>query len=271
MPWQLVATDPLDFDAGLAPAQAKLIAAALLRHALPLLVRRDGRAEPLASAALFHVDGRTLLLTCRHIFDDGLAVGDLCAPRNDGAGLIWLHSAVRRVMAHPERDLALIELGAGRTRDELLRHWPAVAVAADVLWPRAGTQADGRDTPDRDAARLYVLAGWPYAQMRRIDDRVYARPVVFFAPPAPAATCTGQPDALRVRYARVARRFDGIDVHAPALDGVSGAMLWALLDHDDGRVLLRPAGVQCAFNHGAYARGEPLRAAAALFDRLRQC
>lgn len=271
MPWQPVATDPLDFDAGLSPAQAKLIADALLRHALPLLVRRDGRAEPLASAALFHVDGRTLLLTCRHIFDDGLALGDLCVPRIDGAGLLWLRPAVRRVMAHPERDLALIELGAGRMRDELLRHWPAVAVAADTLWPRMDRARGDHAMPDGDAARLYVLAGWPYAQMRRVDDRVYARPVVFFAPPALAATCTGALDDLRVRYARVARRFDGIDVHAPELDGVSGATLWALLDHDDGRVLLRPAGVQCAFNHGAYARGEPLRAAAALFDRLRHC
>jgi hypothetical protein len=256
MSWQPVATDPLDIDTGVSPARARAIADALVRRAVPLLVNRYGRPEPLASAALFRVAGRVLLMTCRHIFDDGVAIGDLGVPRVHAPGVRWLRGAASRVIAHPQRDLALIELMACRTRDELLHDWPAVPLAADDI--------EAAHTP-----RLFVLAGWPYAQMRRIDHTVYARPLVVFAPPA---ADTGTADAsLRVRYARVARRCDGVDVHAPELDGVSGATLWAVLDAADGeRCLLRPVAVQCAFKHGAYARAEPLTAAAPLFDLVRR-
>ena len=259
MPWQTVATEPLDIDTGVAPLRARAIAEALVRRAVPLLVSRDGRAEPLASAALFRLDGRVVLLTCRHIFDDGAAIGDLGVPRAQAAGVLWLRGAVSRVITHPQRDLALIELLPGRTRDELLRHWPAEPLADDHLhWPAP--------------PRVYVLAGWPYAQMRRIEQTVYARPLVFFAPPAADAAAAAMPSeiSLRVRYARVARRCDGVHVHAPELDGVSGATLWAVFDDGDLACVLRPAAVQCAFKHDAYARAEPLAAAGALFDQVRR-
>jgi hypothetical protein len=266
MAWQRVDTDPLDIDTGVAPARAQAIAAALVRRAVPLLVNRHGRPEPLASGALFQVDGRVLLTTCRHIFDDGVALGDLGVPRSHAPGVLWLRGAAARVIAHPQRDLAVIELVPGRTRDELLRHWPVVPLGADH-WDRA------------PRAHCYVLAGWPYAQMRRVDHTMYARPVVFFAPPAwppetseGAAAANGVDDSdtsLRVRYARVARRCDGMHVLAPELDGVSGATLWAVLDDAlDGGCVLQPAAVQYAFKHGAYARAEPLMAARALFDRV---
>lgn len=266
MAWQPVATEPLDIDTGVAPARARAIAAALLRHAVPLLACRQGRAEPLASAALFRVGGRVLLVTCRHIFDDGIALGDLGVPLVHGIGVLWLRRALMRMVAHPQRDLALIDLAPGRTRDELLRHWPAVPLADEAL-----------QSAQRPA--LYVLAGWPYAQMRRVDHTVFARPIVFFASPARApehdepdadASRSGLAPSMRVRYARVARRSDGIDVHAPELDGVSGATLWAVIEDGcaGGDCLLQPAGVQCAFKHDAYARAEPLTVATGLFERV---
>lgn len=249
MPWHSVATDPLDIDTGVAPARARVIADALVRRAVPLLVNRHGRPEPLASAAVFRIDGRVALMTCRHIFDDGVALGDLGVPRLRAPGVLWLRGAAARVIAHPQRDLALIELAPCRTRDALLEEWPAVPLAAELVEHTLQPQC-------------YVLAGWPYEQMRRVDHVVYARPLVFFTSPA-----DGAETALRVRYARVARRCDGLHVHAPELDGVSGATLWAVLDEADACVL-QPAAVQCAFKHGAYARAEPLAAAGALFERM---
>jgi len=255
MAWQPVDTDPLDIDTGVAPARARAIAAALVRRVVPLLVCRHGRAEPLASAALFRICGRVVLVTCRHIFDDGVALGDLGVPRAPAEGVLWLGRAVARVVEHPQRDLALIELAPGRTREELLRHWPALPLELEL------------PEPDKRPL-LYVLAGWPYAQMRRIEHMMYARPVVFFALPAEAMADPAE-TSLRVRYARIARRTDGVHVHAPELDGVSGALLWAVFDSaapDD--CLLKPAAVQFAFKHGAYARAEPLAAASSLFDHL---
>lgn len=258
MRWQPVDTDPLDFDTGVTPVHARAIASALLRRAVPLLVQRDGRPEPLASGALYRLGGQVVLLTCRHIFDDGVTLGDLGVPLAAAHRILWLRHAARRVLEHPERDLALIALLPGATRDELLRHWAPVPLGDDGLDATA------------DDAGIYVLAGWPYAQMRRVADTVFARPVVVFAPRADLRPEAGAADSLRVRYARVARRIDGIDVHAPALDGVSGATLWAVTPWavDGAQCVLRPAAVQSACKHDAYARGEPVEAARAMFDRL---
>jgi hypothetical protein len=49
-------------------------------------------------------------------------------------------------------------------------------------------------------------------------------------------------------------------VHAPPLDGASGATLWALRAADGGGCLLQPAAVQFAFKHDAYMRGAPFAA-----------
>jgi hypothetical protein len=263
MPWQRVDTEPLDIDTGVTPASARAIASALLRRAVPLLLRRAGRIEPLASATLYRIEGRVVLVTCRHIFDDGTAtLGDIAIPLPDARQLLWLARCARRILAHPERDLALIELAPVPARAALLREWHAVPIDARAL-DEAPQESDG--------ARLFVLAGWPYAQMRRVDDIVYARPVVVFAGrhlPARADAAS----ALRLSYSRIARRTDGIDVHAPELDGVSGATVWEVRDlrpDDESACVLRPAAIQCAFKHDAYARAEPLGQARDLMERVR--
>lgn len=248
MAWQSVDTVPLDFESGIAPERARAIASALRRHVLALLALRDGRAEPLASGALYWLGGRLLLLTCRHVFDDGVALGDLLLPLSDSGRLLPLAHARPRLIEHPERDVAAIVIGDARARQTLLAHWSAVALAA----------AD----PPVCRAPIYAVAGYPYAQMRRLEGRVVARPVVFFARPAASAP------APWLAYGRIARRIDGLHVHAPPLDGVSGATLWAVGDAGEAdRCLLQPAGVQCAFKHDAYARGEAFDAAWQLIER----
>ncbi|MCA3217817.1 MAG: hypothetical protein ING59_04530 [Burkholderiales bacterium] len=262
MLWQRVDTEPLDIDTGVTPASARAIASALLRRAVPLLVRRDGRVEPLATATLYRIAGRVVLVTCRHIFEDGTAtLGDLAIPLPAMHRLCWLARCARRVMVHPQRDLALVELASSAARDALLRAWQPVPIEADAL-----------DATDDLAASVYVLAGWPYAQMRRVDEIVYARPVVVFAGRrALASGAAGDAAALRLAYSRVARRTDGIDVHAPELDGVSGATVWEIRGLLDGATacVLRPAAIQCAFKHDAYTRAEPIGQARDLMKRVR--
>lgn len=250
MAWLGLETLALDFDTGVAPARAHAITRALARHAVPLLALRAGRGEPLASGALFRLDGRLVLVTCRHIFDAGAQLGDLGVPLPGQLRVLWLSAARARVLAHPQHDLALIEIVAPAASAALLRGWEALPLAL-------------HDAPaDLDEPGDFVVAGFPYGQMRRIDGALHARPVVFFA-----RQCSGA--ALRLRYANVARRVDGMDVHAPELDGVSGATLWRVMGAADAAgCVLRPAGVQCAFKRGAYARAEPLAAAREMFAQI---
>jgi hypothetical protein len=250
MRWQSLATVALDFDCGIAPGRAHAITEALCRRIVALLVIRDGRAEPLASACLYWSHGHLILLTCRHAFAGGVSLGDLVLPLGDTGRVIALHSLRARFVEHPERDIAAIDLCPQRARGALQRHWFPVPLLAAT---EANTVSSDR----------LVVAGYPYAQMRRMDGAVYARPLVFFARRIAASF------ALQASYARTALRIDGTWVHSPDLDGLSGATVWAVSDESaDIECVLLPAGVQCAFKHDEYVRAETLIEAREMFERL---
>lgn len=239
MNWRPLEATPLDIDTGIAPALAQTIAAALAAHAVPLVALRDGRAEPLASGAFYRLGERLLLVTCRHVFDGGAALGDLGIALPQGR-IRWLRAARARVLAHPEHDLAAILIGASEVERELRRLWPVLPLAPGL---------------DRQPAQALVLAAWPYAQMRRVDAVLHARLLVVFA------RLLADGEDVRASYARIAVRADGAQVHSPALDGASGATLWALRPAgSEGRFVLQPAAVQSAFKHDAYMRGAPFGA-----------
>ncbi|HUD25336.1 MAG TPA: hypothetical protein VMQ45_06610 [Burkholderiaceae bacterium] len=239
MSWTRIGTEPLVVDGEVGAPRARAISAALERVAVPVLALRSGRAEPLASGALYVLGTSLLLLTCRHLFDDGASAGDLGLPLGDTGRILWLKAARPRVLVDPEADLAAIRIGCRRSAGLLRRHWQAApfeSLASEVR------------------ARTYVFAGFPYAQMRRVGAVLHARPVVVFA--------RGEPWGahLKVSYRRVARRADGLQIHAPALDGVSGATLWAVIGGGAETVdcVLQPAAVQSSFKHDAYVRAEPV-------------
>jgi hypothetical protein len=241
MIWRRLDTTPIDIDTGVAPVLAQLVAAALTAHAVPIVVQREGRAEPLASGVFYRVGTRLWLVTCRHLLDDGVVLGDLGVALPAVGRVRWLRDARARVLAHPEHDLAAILIGAAEAERDLLRAWPVLPLP---------TEAEA-NAP----AQALVLAAYPYAQMKRIDAVLHARPVVVFARLLDAGR-----DVL-ASYAYTALRADGLAVRAPALDGASGATLWALrAGPNDGQCVLRPAAVQFAFKHDAYMRGAPFSA-----------
>jgi hypothetical protein len=250
MAWHSLATVALDVETDIAPARAQAITDALCRRIVALLVRRDGRVEPLASGCLYWSDGHLVLVTCRHVFDGGIALGDLFLPLGASGRLAPLRSLRPRFIEHPQHDLAAIELCPRRARDALQHHWFPVPLSLAHL-PVAGERL--------------VIAGYPYAQMRRVEGAVYARPIVFFTRSLPGGGATG----LQASYGRTARRIDGVLIHAPELDGVSGATVWSIeQENDEVDCVLLPAGVQCAFRHDSYVRGEPFGAARAMLARL---
>jgi len=235
--WERLATEPLDIDSEVGAARARAIAAALERVAVPVLAMRSGRVEPLASGALYAYGGTLLLLTCRHLFDDGACVGDLGLPLGDTRRILWLRDARPLVLVDPAADLAAVRIGCRRSAGLLRSHWRTTALDALASVPRA---------------QVYVLAGFPYSQMRRVGPVLHAKPVVVFAR---GEVENGQ---LRLNYRRIARRADGGQIHAPPLDGVSGATLWALIvsGGDSVECELQPAAVQSSFKHDAYVRAD---------------
>lgn len=253
MAWHSLATMALDVDTDIAPARAQAITDALCRRIVALLVSRDGRVEPLASGCLYWSAGHLVLLTCRHAFDGGVALGDVSLPLGTSGQLVRLRALNARFIEHPDHDVAVIDLCPRKARDALQRHWFPVPL--------------GREHRAAAAPRWFVIAGYPYAQMRRVDGAVYARPLVFFTRPLVEAGA-----GWHAGYGRTARRLDGVLIHAPELDGVSGATVWAIDQDNEEKdgvdCVLLPAGVQCAFRHDRYVRGEPIGVARDMLARL---
>jgi len=250
MAWQAVETIPIRVGASISAERAEAVRVALLTRALPLVRVVHGRAEPLATATLVAEGESLALLTAAHIFEH-VAAGDLAVPLPREGDWAWLRSSRLRILVHPERDLALIAVGDAALGRRLRANWIPVAVSQLHL------DCEVDRTP-----RMYAVAGYPVSQVRRIEGSVYMKPVVLF-------TRAIDPNCLA--YARTAERVDGEHIHTPELDGVSGALVWAVHeDEPEIDCLLRAASVQVAFAHGRYLRTEPLQAAPALFGRFGQ-
>lgn len=246
MTWQAVDTIPFRVGTDVAPARAHAIREALLRRAVPLSRLLDGRLEPLATGSLIVDGAHCAMLTAAHIFERA-SLGDLAIPLPREQRAVLLRSTRVRVVAHPTLDAALLWFTDGAVSERLCANWTACPLRQ---W--CGAEAA--------PAALFALAGYPATSALRADGCIYVKPVVVF---------TGALDASRYAYARTAQRIDGLEIHTPALDGVSGATVWAV-DHaagDDVACVLRPAAIQVAFQHGRHLRGEPIRAATELLSR----
>jgi hypothetical protein len=248
MAWQAVDTVPISIDAQISSARAEAVRAALLMRALPLARWMHGRAEPLATATLVVEGAITALLTAAHVFEH-VAAGDLAVPLPREHAWASLAPVRLRVIVHPERDLALVRIDDAAFARRLRASWMPVPTSHLHL-------------EDDEGARpcVYVVAGYPASQTRRIGAEMLMKPVVVFTRPL---------DGEKLAYARTAERIDGLSIHTPALDGVSGALVWAVHEDEPAAVCrLRAAAVQVAFAHGNYVRTEPLRSAPALFGRI---
>jgi hypothetical protein len=248
MAWQGVEAVPITVGAQITAQRAAAVRAALLARTIPLAHRVHGRPEPLATATL--VAGRALaLLTAAHVFEHA-AAGDLLVPLPLDGAWASLNRARVRVLVHPQRDLALVVIADAAIERRLRANWRPVPLA------------DLDDADCGPAAEVYAVVGWPVSQARRHDGTVYMKPVVLFTHPL---------DDARLAYARTAARIDGLEVHTPELDGVSGALVWSVREEGppEADCRLRAAAVQVAFAHGGYVRTEPLTEAPALLARLR--
>lgn len=246
MPWQAVETIPFRVGADIEPARAAAIRDALLRRAVPLSRLVDGRLEPLATASLVADGPQHAVLTAAHVFEQA-NVGDLVIPLPREQRLMLLRSTRVRVVAHPQLDVALLWFADRASRDRLCANWVACPLRQ---WC----------APTTPAATLYAIAGYPAASARRAGGCVYVKPLVLF---------TGPLESGRFAYARTALRIDGLEIHTPELDGVSGATVWAVEGRGDDGVecVLRPAAIQVAFQHGRHLRAEPILGAADLLAR----
>lgn len=234
---------------GGAPAEAQSCAARQVAECtLPLVVHDFGRARVLGTATLLRGPQGPLLLTAAHLFDAGVRLGNLLAPL-DGGGFLGLAGA--RLACAAGADIALIDCarvtGAARLFD-------GRRIAA---LPRGARRRAHR----AERERCVLVCGYP-AQLSRFERGwLAARRLEVFTAPRADDIALPSPDRL-FDYGRVADRSDGIAIHTPALEGMSGAGIWALeADAPSGVPRFTLTAVQSAYLHGRHLRGHTLAAA----------
>ena len=217
--------------------------------AVPLVVHDYCRAAILGSATLISHRGQPWLLTAAHLLDQAPRCGNWLTPARDGGELLSLEGAlVRRA---PRLDLAVIDLRQVHTLSRLLHGRRALPLDEAAVPHTRASEA------------VYAVCGFPAAWSQFERGWLAARRLTILTRRARQACQKARHDRV-YDYGRVALRSDGQWIHTPALEGMSGAGIWALTPGRDGYHHARLAAVQSAFMHSRYLRGHDAAAALAL-------
>ena len=198
---------------------------------VPIAVHDHRRAGILGTGTFLRCGERHVLLTAAHLFDGATSSGNWLIPERASGQLLSLEGA--RVRVVPGTDIAMVELGRTPALPRLL-HGRCAIPARLVLRRR------------KQRAVSFCLAGYPAAWSRFERGYLAARRLTITT-----QRCDDRAGEVRCAYGHVAERHDGEFIHTPALEGMSGAAIWEV-----GRGHLHLAGVQSAFMHGRYLRGD---------------
>ena len=252
--WDPLGETSVRFAAG---SDASLVraSAAIGACTLPLVVRDFRRAAVLGTATLLIAGRRPVLLTAAHVFDSGVRLGNLMVPLPGARGFASLEAAC--LMRSRSVDIAVIDISRMAGVTELL-----CGMCAAPL-PRARQDRGHRTRTPRHGRAQVMVSGYPAALSRFERGWLAARRFTLLTDRHHETAAIHCPADRLFGYGRVARRPDGLAIHTPALEGMSGAGIWVLEgEADDGKVRLRLDAVQSAYVHGRYLRGHDIGAAA---------
>ena len=242
--WDNVGATSIRLEGAQACASEPALQALIDACTVPLVVHDYCRAAILGNATLISHCGRPWLLTAAHLFDHAPRCGNWLAPaREDGALLSLEGALVRRTMDKKRHlDLAVIDLRHVKALPRLLHGRQAVPLD-EVAVPHVHGS---------DAA--YAVSGFPAAWSQFERGWLAAKRLTVMTRRARQAHQRARHDRV-YDYSHVALASSGHWIHTPALEGMSGAGIWAMSPGRDGRHHARLAAVQSAFMHSRYLRG----------------
>jgi hypothetical protein len=254
--WDALGETRLSFG-GVSGGGLEVACAALDACTLPLVVHDYQRAAVLGTATLLIARGRPLLLTAAHVLEGGVRLGNVLVPAPSGHRLVALAGA--RVACCESADIAVIDISGVAGVALLLRGRVAAPVPRPPLRRR-------RRRVVRESGRV-LLSGYPAVLSRFERGWLGARRFTMVTRRRDEAHCASARTDHLFDYGHVACRADGVPVHTPELQGMSGAGIW-ILEHADGGAggRLRLVAVQSSYLHGGFVRGHDIGAAQELLQ-----
>jgi hypothetical protein len=220
--------------------------------AIPIVVHDYCRAAILGNATLIQHRGRYFLLTAAHLFDNAPRCGNWLAPAREDGALLSLEGALARRPIDQLRhlDLALIDLRHVKALPRLLRGRHALSLDEAAPPPRGRGRGE----------TVYAVSGFPAAWSRFERGWLAAKRLTVLTRRSRDPHQRARHDRV-YDYGHLAQASSGAWIHTPALEGMSGAGIWALRPGEGGRHHARLAAVQSAFVHSRYLRGYDVQAA----------
>ena len=241
----------------------------LLSCTVPLVLEVENRTGLLGTGTLFTVDGRYFIITASHIFEGNVDVNSIGVPLNTRRAEIVTFgpSTIYRPQLK-SIDVAVIEL----------KDRPRIAefeAAYRFLTPNHL----GRFHPTQTT---FVIGGYPESLSSESAECLISKPTTFVTshlPRPPSNVVLTEPvDAqfdLFFDYRREAEKLDGDAIATPALEGVSGASVWAFeRDGTESTAVWLPESqikiiaIQSGYAHGSFVRAKNWSAVAVLFGNI---
>lgn len=254
--WDEIGATHIHFDG--ADAAAPAVTALLDACTVPIVIHDYARAGILGTGTLLKCGARHVLLTAAHLFDSAATSGNWLIPERTTRQLLSLEGAQVHIIQGS--DIALIDCAR-------IAAWPRLVRGRIAIPARLALRAWLPVRRHRQRCATYCLAGYPAAWSCFQRGYLAAKRLTI----ATTTTTPQREDAgeLRCIYGRTAERHDGQVIHTPALEGMSGAAIWEIgkVERRNGAATLHLAGVQSAFMHSRYLRGDMVGACESFLRR----
>lgn len=244
--------------------EAEAIERFALHVTVPIFLEVGDSGGLLATGTLFKIDGRSFLVTARHVFDKLPDLTKLAYPENPLRGDLYTFGSFTVLKPNEEHiDVAAVELKSPETIEILETNWQFLSLA-NVAAP-SQVAGDGAFFVSGYPESLTKNdAGWTKGKLvTAYTQRLSSAPVEAIDPVIPQLD-------LFFDYSRDAMSVTGESIQTPKLPGVSGASIWELRPVSGlwtPETATRIVGIQSAYVHSKYIRGKSWWAVAKVLEQ----
>lgn len=244
--------------------EAEAIERFALHVTVPIFLEVGDSGGLLATGTLFKIDGRSFLITARHIFDEVPDLTMLAYPENPlRGGLYTLGSFTVLKPNEAYIDVAAVELKSPETIENLETNWQFLSLA-NVAAP-SQVAGDG----------AFFVSGYPESLTKKDAGWTKGRLVTAYTQRLPSVPAEAKEPVvpqldLFFEYSREATSVSGEPIQTPELPGVSGASIWELRPVPGvwaPESATRIVGIQSSYVHSKYIRGKSWWAVAKVLEQ----
>lgn len=238
-----------------------------LNVTVPIFVEAGNSGWLLATGTLFKVDGRSFLITARHVFDNLPDLTRLAYPENPIRGGLFTFGDFNVLKPNEEHiDVAAVELKSADTIARLEANWQFLSLQ-NVAAPSAVT-GDG----------AFFVSGYPGSLTKTEFGWTKGKLATAYTQRLPMPPAEARPPVLPgldlfFDYGYEATSVSGEAIRTPELPGVSGASIWELRPVSGiwtPEAATRVVGIQSAYIHSKYIRAKNWWAVAKILEQADQ-